>query len=377
MIGVDKDYTEVTPDGASGGAGVGGVGGTVGTGTGGSGVGGTGTGGISGASGKGGTGGATGTGGLGGATGTGGTLGDATGGSEICNNGIDDDADGRIDCFDPDCLSATACAGMCMDAGTLPCGVPRAIQNTGAAGSTQRIAPPAYNCTTQTLTGPEYAYKLESGSNQDVIVELYGLSADLGVFAVEAVGGGQCDATQACVASDGPAGSATTPAPPHAMGFSTTLGRDYYVIVDGAAAADFSIVAQCSTQGGCQPVTAIQAGQTINGNNTIGNPNVTDVLGVYSCAGGNHTGGEASYIFTPTVTGNYRVDLTNLTENFDIFIVGAPTCTSTCLNSLARSVNVNLQNESVTFSATADTSYYIVLDCYGAGSFTLTVTGPL
>ena len=134
MIGVDQDYTEVSPDAAPGGAGVGGVGGASTGGSGVGGAGGTGTGGVVGASGKGGT---------GGATGTGGTLGDATGGSEICNNGIDDDADGRIDCFDPDCLSATACAGMCMDAGTLPCGVPRAIQNTGAAGSTQRIAPPA------------------------------------------------------------------------------------------------------------------------------------------------------------------------------------------------------------------------------------------
>ncbi len=41
-------------------------------------------------------------------------IGSATGltnqGGEICNNGIDDDCDGRIDCDDPDCYSKTVCS---------------------------------------------------------------------------------------------------------------------------------------------------------------------------------------------------------------------------------------------------------------------------
>lgn len=36
-------------------------------------------------------------------------------GPEICDNSIDDDLDGAIDCLDPDCSNAPACSGQCGD----------------------------------------------------------------------------------------------------------------------------------------------------------------------------------------------------------------------------------------------------------------------
>ncbi len=75
-----------------------------------------GTGGGSSASTGGGT--SSGTGGGGGTTsGTGGgtTTSPDGGTAEICNNGIDDDGDGFIDCADPDCFTSPFCFSMCID----------------------------------------------------------------------------------------------------------------------------------------------------------------------------------------------------------------------------------------------------------------------
>lgn len=65
---------------------------------------------------------------------------------EICDNGIDDDGDGLIDCLDPDCLSDPACPAFAGPGGCLPIGYYPDITGTGGGfkeeGSTADVSIP-------------------------------------------------------------------------------------------------------------------------------------------------------------------------------------------------------------------------------------------
>jgi hypothetical protein len=337
--------------------------------TGGDGAGG-GSGGSLGDGGDGGTGGG-GAGGTGGATGTGGDGGDACAGPsctrEDCGNSLDDDNDSKIDCGDTDCASDPACEGICAEVGGLSCNTVRNAQRTDGVGSTRRIGPPPYSCSGLEAGGPELAYRLSAAADQQVFLQIFGLDGNLGLFVVDVPAGGTCDATSACSGAANLFSAATT----EALAFTAVAGRDYYVIVDGPAAAAFSVSAQCAPSGGCVPARAIEAGQTLTGNNIPGGANVTENLSSYSCAGGDRRSPEAAYMFTPDTEGDYQVTLSNMTVGFDLFVVQGPACTSTCLSNSARP---STQSESLTFTATANTSYYIVIDGYGTGNFELGVT---
>jgi len=219
--------------------------------------------------------------------------------------------------------------------------------------------------------GPERAYRFTGNPGEKVFVELYGLGGDLGLFLADVATGAQCAAKSACVAgSDSAVGTGA-----EVLTFTPSDGRDYFLIVDGAAAAGYSISVQCSAGMGCLPARAIEAGQTIDASNSPGLPNVTSNITSYSCGGFDHTAPEAAFMFTPVTAGDYRVTVENQTTNLNLYILAAPNCNSTCLHATSRSANPSSQNEAVTITATANRTYYIVVDGYGVGNFRLAVTG--
>jgi hypothetical protein len=369
-----NDFSAADPSGGS--SGTGGASASGGTGA---------SGGDAGTAGSGGTTGAQGSGGDAGTAGVAGAAGDAAAdavSSERCSGGVDEDADGRVDCFDPDCRDDPECAGLCSDAQTLPCNVVRRAESSSSTGSTARIGPPLYGCGGgKEEPGPEYAYRINVPEGQRVFVELFGLDADLSAYAVDVPAGAPCDARgAACVA----AGASLNGTLPEALTFSSAAGRDYYLVVDGAAAGAYAISVQCSSlalpdgstsSDGCIPARAIEVGQTLTGSLALGSaPNVTQRLASYSCAGGNRSFPEAAFMFTPVADGSYRIDLTGLSTNADLFVLAAPHCNAVCLSPESRSTNPTNQNESVTLTATAGTTYYIVVDAYASNEFTLGVT---
>jgi hypothetical protein len=372
-----NDFSAADPPGGS--SGTGGASASGGMGASGGDAGTAGSGGTTGAQGSSGDAGDAGTAGVDGAAGD--AAADAVSG-ERCSGAVDEDADGRIDCFDSDCRDDPACAGLCSDAQTLPCNVVRRAESSTATGATARIAPPLYGCGGgKDEPGPEYAYRINVPEGQRVFVELFGLDTDLSAYAVDVPSSAQCDARgAACVA----AGASVNGTLPEALTFSSAAGRDYYVVVDGAAAGAYAISVQCSSlalpdgstsSDGCIPARAIQVGQTLTGSLMVGSaPNVTQKLGAYSCAGGNRSFPEAAFMFTPVEDGSYRIDLTGFSTNADLFVLAAPRCNGVCLSPDSKSVNPAGQNESVTLAATAGTTYYIVVDAYGSSEFTLGVT---
>ncbi|HEY6561686.1 MAG TPA: hypothetical protein VI072_30660 [Polyangiaceae bacterium] len=352
VAGIDHDYREVTGGGSGSGSGSSGAAGESGVGGGA----GAGAGGDSGRAGQGGT--------LAGAGG-------GDGGTEICDNGADDDGDDRRDCFDSDCATATACNGRCSDAVTLPCNVTRTAQATSASGSTQRIAPPDYSCAAGSRAGPELAYRVQGLANAQMFLEIYGLSDNLAAFAVETGSGESCDATTGCIShADDAIGSE-----PEALAFTTRADRDYYVIVDGHAAAGFNVALHCSTSSTCRPARAIRAGQSINASNVAGPPNVTTSQSIYTCTGGTSFGGpEASFSFTPVVSGTYRIDLTNFNTNLQLFVVDTPNCNTTCSSAATCTRNAASADENCVLTAEAHKTYFIVVEGFGSATFTLAVT---
>lgn len=162
-----------------------------------------------------------------------------------CDDQLDNDDDGAVDCNDPDCEGDPACEdptppeGACTPASTLACG-DQVAGNNGGDGSTEEHV--TWGCTTtELLTGPETIYMLE-GVEGEVTVELYGHAADLDLFVLVEQGDG-CD-PEACVAS-----SESTGAQDEALSFTASAGGTWYVVVDGfmGNTEDFVLTVTCET----------------------------------------------------------------------------------------------------------------------------------
>jgi hypothetical protein len=148
---------------------------------------------------------------------------------EDCADGIDNDADGAVDCADADCANDPSCAvGVCTAVGTLSEGATSTWENNGL-GSTSVIS--SYPCQPNwDESGPEFAYIYVASQSGQATVELaliadeliefvFGPLDDLDVFVLD--GSGACDPS-ACVA-----GGDTT------VTWNVSAGSTWYIVVDG------------------------------------------------------------------------------------------------------------------------------------------------
>ena len=253
-----------------------------------------------------------------------------------------------------------ACRGECMDAAELPCDAVRTAKDSAAA----RFDQPHCSASLQlqhrrTRADRNTPIDLPALPDRDVFVQLYGLDGNLDLMLVDVAAGGACDAVNGCTS----AASGYNDNRPESLAFAAAAGRSYFLVVDGPAAAHYSLSIACSQLGGCKPARAIEAGQTIQTSTTLGSAtNVTQNLSDYSCTTRRSPGPEAAFFFTPTQAGNYVVRLDNPSANVDLFVLRLPDCNGTCLTQTSAGVNNARQNELVTFTADANTSYYIVVD---------------
>jgi hypothetical protein len=150
---------------------------------------------------------------------------------EVCDNGRDDDGDGRADCADRDCDAHPACGGgTCVAVGALPCG--------GAVFGDTRDGPrriDRWACGGWDESGPEIAWTLTPPGDGAVTVTLSDAAADLDVFVLE----GACAPTSCFTYGD----TGAT--------FFGVGGRTYHVVVDGAGGAAGSYVLRAECAGRC------------------------------------------------------------------------------------------------------------------------------
>jgi len=126
----------------------------------------------------------------------------------------------------------------------------------------------------------------------------------------------------------------------------------------------------------CTPTTAIHCGDNLAGNTTGGINNFEGWNG-WCTSGYTATGPEDYYVFTPTTSGSVEIVL-NIggSEDLELLLVGTSggDCdpAGACLDGSQTVGNP----ETITFNATAGTTYYIIIDGWNgaAGSYTLALT---
>jgi hypothetical protein len=86
---------------------------------------------------------------------------------------------------------------------------------------------------------------------------------------------------------------------------------------------------------------------------------------------------EAGYQFVPATSGSVTVQLTGMSANLDLIVL-ENSSSGGCAPRTCKGQSSTASNESVTFTATAGTSYTIVVDGFAQalGTFTLSMSCP-
>jgi hypothetical protein len=134
--------------------------------------------------------------------------------------------------------------------------------------------------------------------------------------------------------------------------------------------------AKCQAGGLCAGWTAVACNTSVSGT-TSGGPSRMDR---YACSAWLDAGREAYFRVQRATSGPITISLTNLAKDLDLIVLGeaagggcdprSPHC--------KRASSTGGTSEQVSFTATAGTPYYVVIDGYGshAGTFTLTASCP-
>jgi len=160
--------------------------------------------------------------------------------SEDCENGVDDDADGQVDCADPDCSLDAACQGpdACEAAGTLTCGA--FVSDTTVGGSSTFES---YSCLSQsTEDGPERGYELAMSEGTQVVATLTPTGVgDLDLFLLPPAGAG-CS-PMSCIDA-----SLSEDTQPETLSFTVPAGGAYLVVETYNTPSAYTLAVTCAGQ---------------------------------------------------------------------------------------------------------------------------------
>jgi hypothetical protein len=270
-------------------------------------------------------------------------------------------------------------AGVCEAPEGLTCATPGTLACDGEVQGDTTTSPAlmtAYGCSFFNQPGGEDVYELtglEAGGTGMLV--LSDLSADLDLLLFAVPDGGECGAAACIEYGDS------------SIEFEVEAGFTYYAVVDTYIAAQpsaYTLSLACTA--GCDPAcganqecvdgTCIDlptlscvdatpitcAGGAVTGT-TVGG---SEAVERYSCTNWTESGPEVVYVFTAPADGSYTFQLSvDELIDLDLFVLGADCDPTTCLAH---------GDTAATFTATAGTTYYIVVDGYGGdeGSFVLT-----
>ena len=239
--------------------------------------------------------------------------------SEHCTNGIDDDANGDVDCADPGCTSAPECAEAACAAGfPVSCGASITSSTLGAQSTSSIDDNP---CNSWDLSGPEQVFRVPAGPAMSVSATLDVKSEDLRLVVHEVTDESLGCAQEICVT----AGEDT-------VQWNTTAGTEYLIRVDGhqGAAGVFALQFNChaSTEvlcnngidedaddlidcedpecedtpicTGCIPFAPLGCGSTLGANTS--SPLATQNLAEYPCHSETLAGPEMAYLIEASDT---------------------------------------------------------------------------
>ena len=175
---------------------------------------------------------------------------------EICGNNIDDDADTAVDCDDAECGQFGICTGeLCTppESAAITCGTSLTGESNDAEGSTNVIN--SAHCLDsdgsgaaafQNEVGPEYAYKLTvTDSPKKVDLTIGNFTGDLDIYVIKETLGEYCDAHRGCFEFGG--NGADTD---EELRFTAYPGVTYYVVVDGFSGdvSTYDVLVECEDE---------------------------------------------------------------------------------------------------------------------------------
>ena len=177
----------------------------------------------------------------------------AVGGTEdICDDGLDNDGDGLVDCADPDCAGDPSCGEDCEPSQTLQCPATIVTGNTGGGDATNAVldwCDEGFDG----WTGPEVAYLFSPNTTGEVQVNAGGWQGngdlDLSVILVPPPGPNgeiECEPDFCVETSWNPGGQ------PEQLTFDAFAGTSYIIALDGwdGAVSEYQLVLDCGGAGG-------------------------------------------------------------------------------------------------------------------------------
>jgi hypothetical protein len=301
-----------------------------------------------------------------------------------CDNGVDDDGDGTIDCADSDCDAEALCApGVCEPALSIDCSTTLIAGDTAGAGSTNLI--PSYACSPATATtAREFAYQLGPiAKSGPILVTASNYSTYPLITILEDKGNG-CNPA-ACIAEQY-----------YSVQFPAKRGKTYYVVMEGdpnlsSMTYDLSVVCNppaseagscadeidndgdfdidcsdpdcadvcarpCSSADTLAPGTTLLAGSTASAGST-------NVIDVYSCVqNASFAGNEHVYTYTASKSGQVLFTLSNISDYATLAVMedlGTGCDANSC---------IAFQYYSVVADVEAGKTYYVAVDSPNAGS---------
>lgn len=114
----------------------------------------------------------------------------------------------------------------------------------------------------------------------------------------------------------------------------------------------------CPYSGPCSPVGALSCGQTIGSANNAGG--ATQTHAVYGCGESASSGPEIAYTFQTAVDEPVTIRLNGLGADLDMFLLTSPACDGS--GAIGCSTNSDASEEAISFNATANTAYTVVVD---------------
>lgn len=286
---------------------------------------------------------------------------------EVCDNGVDDDGDALVDCADESCSGFPICT--CPVNGVVGCDAALSTSNDVGGATVD-----TYGCSDFTLTGPEGVYTFTPNEDGPVTVSLTNLTADVDLIVTDGADGA-CEPNATCWSS-GHAGTAD-----EVVTFNAFGGVTYAVVADGydGAVANFTISTTCPEPTGGGECKSEQAPLVCDAVVEGSNYGFVNDVQEWNCVDWLTTGPESVFEFTAPEDGTVDLTLTGLQSDVDLFVsdkVGEGCSEEACV---AYSGNSNTDDESLSFEATAGTTYMVVVDGYSGNTsnFSLAVAcGP-
>jgi hypothetical protein len=284
---------------------------------------------------------------------------------EICNNQLDDEGDGLMDCEDADDCGTDA---TCQSGIATACG---GAVDVSAGGTFDGQTQGGTNLFAGNCADLFGSYTVGSGMNERVYVYTAAAAGVLGLKVTTSAGSVDWYVQSAC---DDPAtnlgcltGMAAGDAP---VTGEVAVGDVWYIIVDGQGGdATFTLDVTL-----VDPATVCTAATTITVGSTTGN-NTTGSAAFRGSCGGSY-GTENVYSFTPATTGDLTVTMTPTDTAGDPVLYVRTNCNDDQSEPTGGCVDENFEGEAetVTVPVTSGTPIYIFADSYTPGPYTLTLS---